>query len=914
MSSASYLDWVRGNAGAPSSARLADSVLKTHSPASPIVDTLPPGLADHPDYEFKKELGRGGMGVVYLAYNRLLDRDEVLKVMGRHLMDRPGVQDRFHREIRAVARLRHPNIVSAYSAFRLEESLVLAMEFVPGLDLSKMVKATGRLPIAHAAAFVYQTALGLEHAHEQGLVHRDVKPGNLMLSRLEGKATIKILDFGLARATREDALDATLTAEGQVLGTLDYIAPEQITDAKRADIRSDIYSLGATFYYLLSGRPPFSASSFYEMCQAHISRTPQAINLVRPEVPAELAAIVNHLMDKDPSRRPQTPKEVAEALTPFFKRGIANDHRPGAKQPSVNAPFDLTHQAEDAPRAPLAPQQRSETRPADSRFDGLVNVSDDGARDSTPATLALAGGHWRPIVAALVATGLLALGVAALMMAPHTPSARSLEKTTIKAQPAKDRVETVDVDDAKEEGADLASMGDMLPAPSEKPAAEPPPAMSQSPESNRLATAPEQGATSQSPPERMPDNIRPRAADNLTTAPGRLVYRVDFKDIASGWGNGDSHGYADGIYFVASGKPFRNWRAHRHLRADGVVEVVGRVRSPEAVTQGSWGVTISKTVSDESRRGFVVKINGKGELSIVPHPSKEAEAFRAVDPNIGPIVHPAIKPGDQPNTLALVLRKRTLDLVVNKVHIYGPVQLEFDPAPSFLLLGAFDETKKFRAEFSSFEIREFSDGAELSTTPFKAIARATRPFYFDDFIDPKSGWEKTSRAGYSAGLYYLAPHDERNTKKCPVSLRTDSAIEIVGRLKTPSPLQHGSWTVIANTEFGTSKRGFMVKINGKGELFLSPTATGSAKEFAATDPKIGPIVHPAIKPANQVNRLVLLMRKRHLEIFVNSEPVYEPVAFQFDLTPASLQLAAWDGPGDFRAEFDSISIREFARP
>src|SRR5262249_27328753 len=155
-----------------------------------------------------------------------------------------------------VAKLRHPNIVTAYSAVRMGDSIVFAMEYVEGLDLSKMVKAKGPLPIGHACHFVYQAALGLQHAHEEGLVHRDIKPGNLMLSRNRDKAVVKVLDFGLAKATRTEAPDAGLTSEGQALGTPDFIAPEQILDAQSADIRADIYSLGGTLYYLLTGRPP----------------------------------------------------------------------------------------------------------------------------------------------------------------------------------------------------------------------------------------------------------------------------------------------------------------------------------------------------------------------------------------------------------------------------------------------------------------------------------------------------------------------------------------------------------------------------------------------------------------------------------------------------------------------------------
>src|SRR5262249_52664171 len=157
-------------------------------------------------------------------------------------------------------------------------------------------KTKGPLPIAHACYFIYQAALGLQHAHEHGLVHRDIKPGNLMFSRKGDKATIKILDFGLAKAAREEKVDGRLTTKGEAFGTPDYIAPEQITDAPTADIRADVYSLGGTLYYLLSGRPPFQEKSLYDLYQAHISRNADLLNLVRPEVPVELAALVVKMM------------------------------------------------------------------------------------------------------------------------------------------------------------------------------------------------------------------------------------------------------------------------------------------------------------------------------------------------------------------------------------------------------------------------------------------------------------------------------------------------------------------------------------------------------------------------------------------------------------------------------------------
>ena len=164
-----------------------------------------------------------------------------------------------------------------------------------------------------------------------------------MLSSKGTKATVKILDFGLAKATREEKVDSALTSEGQTMGTPDFIAPEQIIDAQRADIRADIYSLGATLYYLLTGRPPFEAKSVHEVYQAHISRDADPLNLIRPEVPVELAALVAKMLAKEPSRRFQQPGEVAEALTPFFKRGsdVLKDASPElslAKQSGARPP------------------------------------------------------------------------------------------------------------------------------------------------------------------------------------------------------------------------------------------------------------------------------------------------------------------------------------------------------------------------------------------------------------------------------------------------------------------------------------------------------------------------------------------------------------------------------------------------
>jgi formylglycine-generating enzyme required for sulfatase activity/serine/threonine protein kinase len=286
---------------------------------TPLIANLPPELAGHAQYEILRELGRGGMGVVYLARNRILARLEVLKVVNQDVLERAGGKERFLREIQAAAMLSHRNVVAAYAALPLGGMLVFAMEYVEGDDLAKVVKAGGPLPVVNACYYAQQVALGLQHAFEKQMVHRDIKPQNLILSRDGKKHVVKILDFGLAKMRREKTEASDLTGTGKMLGTPDYIAPEQTLDAARADIRADIYSLGCTLYYLLAGHAPFQGQSLYAVLQAHHTEQAKPLDQVRPEVPAALAAVVAKMMAKDPGQRYQRPAEVAQALTAFVK-------------------------------------------------------------------------------------------------------------------------------------------------------------------------------------------------------------------------------------------------------------------------------------------------------------------------------------------------------------------------------------------------------------------------------------------------------------------------------------------------------------------------------------------------------------------------------------------------------------------
>jgi serine/threonine protein kinase len=298
-------------------------------PAASSSANLPPEFTNHPQYEVLRELGRGGMGVVYLAKNKLMDRLEVLKVVNNRLLDCPGTAERFLGEIRSAARLNHANVVAAYSAVQSGELLAFAMEYVEGEDLARLVQTQGPLPVVDACDYIQQAAVGLQHAFEKEMVHRDIKPENLILARDGNRHILKVLDFGLAKVTRAKNEDTGRTHDGVMLGTPDYVAPEQTLDAANADIRADIYSLGCTLYYLLTGAPPFKGRSLYEVLEAHQSMVATPLNLVRPEVPEELAAVVGKMMAKAPAQRYQTPVALVQALAAFVKPECSPDLRAG---------------------------------------------------------------------------------------------------------------------------------------------------------------------------------------------------------------------------------------------------------------------------------------------------------------------------------------------------------------------------------------------------------------------------------------------------------------------------------------------------------------------------------------------------------------------------------------------------------
>lgn len=268
-------------------------------------------------YKLLSLLGAGEMSAVYLAEHTMLERRCAIKVLPGNRVKDTSYLARFHREAKAVASLNHPNIVRAYDVDKQVEGGIevhfLVMEFVEGRNLEKIVSLKGPLRYVDAAECMRQAAEGLSHAHQAGLVHRDIKPENLLV---DNQATVKILDLGLARLFEQtDEESLTIKHDEKVLGTADYLAPEQAIDSHKVDARADIYSLGCTFYFALTGHPPFTEGTLVQRLFAHQTKMPRPVGEERPDAPESLIAILEKMMAKKSAERYQSAAEVAQALT-----------------------------------------------------------------------------------------------------------------------------------------------------------------------------------------------------------------------------------------------------------------------------------------------------------------------------------------------------------------------------------------------------------------------------------------------------------------------------------------------------------------------------------------------------------------------------------------------------------------------
>ncbi|HKI31633.1 MAG TPA: serine/threonine-protein kinase [Gemmataceae bacterium] len=268
-------------------------------------------------YRLLEQIGQGGMGVVYKALDTGRNRVVALKVLAPRWLDDPEARARFNRELALLGDFYHPHVLRAIDGGAVGEFDFLVMKYVEGTDLDRLSRTVGPLPVSDACELARQAAYILHYIHACGLVHRDVKPSNLLLTP---RGHLKVLDLGLARLRGEDLFGGRLTATGQLLGTAGYLAPEQASDARLVDGRSDLYGLGCTLYHLLTGQAPFAGPecrSAFDTMMAHKHMPRPALRGRRSDVPEGLAAVVHRLLAKAPADRYPTGAEVAAALLPF---------------------------------------------------------------------------------------------------------------------------------------------------------------------------------------------------------------------------------------------------------------------------------------------------------------------------------------------------------------------------------------------------------------------------------------------------------------------------------------------------------------------------------------------------------------------------------------------------------------------
>jgi serine/threonine protein kinase len=320
-------------------------------------------------YRLLDELGRGGFGCVYRAMHGIMNRVVALKVISPALVEDTRARTWFRREVLAMTQLYHPNIVMAYDANEVDDTLFLVMEYVEGPNLDQKVRQQGPMPIGLACGMMHQVGRALQYAHEKGMVHRDIKPANLLIPRSQavpveagaGSAVlVKVVDFGLARLHGKGSSSQTLQLNNDkgFVGTPAYISPEQARNVHDVDIRSDLYSLGCTFYFALTGKSPFSGKTPVEIVIQHLEKEAVPLTSLRPEIPPALASIVRRLMAKKPEQRFQTPADLIAELN--FLCGSLPAQFQVASAVACSPTVDREPEPPVTVVVPVAPEQPSE--------------------------------------------------------------------------------------------------------------------------------------------------------------------------------------------------------------------------------------------------------------------------------------------------------------------------------------------------------------------------------------------------------------------------------------------------------------------------------------------------------------------------------------------------------------------------
>jgi tRNA A-37 threonylcarbamoyl transferase component Bud32 len=707
-------------AGQDTQSLISDS--QPEVPPSTGVSEVPATLRDHPRYRIIRFLGRGGMGDVYLAEHLRMARLVALKVIKPELLSQELLIKRFHTEVKAVARLAHANIVHAHDADQAGDWHFLVMEYVEGESLGDYLKARGRLPVAEASDYVRQAALGLQHAHERGLTHRDIKPHNL---RRTPDGQIKVLDFGLAlladKSVEESQND---TRPGMAIGTADYISPEQSEDSHRVDIRSDIYSLGCTLYHLLAGQTPFPKGSAIQKLVSHVAEKPTSLSQIRPEVPAELVAVVEKMMAKKPADRYQTPAQVAEALVPFTKEALL---------------------------VPTSEVPRTSGREGDRLSLETAPASELLAKDA-PVVQGQKRRRWSVVMIAVAACLLLTLGIAAGVVIFRiqtdegevviTPQSPDVEIVLLKGGK---EVQVIDTKTQKRltiptgiYDVTVRNKPDGIEVKTDRIV------VSRGKEAlviiERMATPPKQPA-------------RRRIEDVIDLSRAKILVNDEFADPRAsgfGWGGWKEH-FKNGR-IVLTGESAPAWGTNTHQFTDFACEVVARVHKPP---HRGWGLGLLNSVDAGTKpphhHGIEVLLDDKGNLSVVP--TRWAKDKAEEQPTVGPIRMSVHEPGEEFNSLAVLLRGgRKLEIFVNGREACEPIMLKHPLQPAVLQLVSAGGATPSVLEFKSYKVWSLglTKAPPLLKPALELVGEVRR---FEGHVGSMRAvvWSRDTRRVYSAG-------------------------------------------------------------------------------------------------------------------------------------------------------------------
>lgn len=657
-------------------------------------------------YRILDRIGAGGMGTVYRAKHERLQKIVALKVIAGDRDSDPDAVERFSREMQAIGRLQHRHIVNATDAGEDDGRHYLVMELVDGVNLAQLIGRLGPLPLADACEIVRQAAVAVQHAHQHGIVHRDVKPSNLMLSS-EGE--VKVLDLGLARLF-EAGRGNSLSASGQIVGTLDYIAPEQISPAAGVDGRADIYSLGCTLFALLTGRPPFAGPDFIDPLQkmaAHVQQAPPPLAANRPGVPVGLVDAVAKMLAKRPAERHATAAELAEALQGFASGA---DLRLLVRRGEAAAGALSTPRAESQERAPTARRQGRRRRTWLAILVGVALLGGVSAQYGAVAfrivtnrgTLQVAikddafEGEWRNERLTLRERG-----------SDHSYSVELKSTKATRDLPAGNYLAVSDSNGLRVEPAEFSiSRGGTtlvqvkLVEATRSEAAQPP-------------TAHDVDAA-------QPATVQDVGADVANVASGDLRLPQVLPERVLEWNEDrlygenpgvSSRGQANGRYYVSHVKGHNGWLAWGQYTAQDecIIETLGRV---DEGFGGAWIVNFSNR---ENGRGACVLVHD-GWMSIFPPMFGKGDQ---TTPKTRRLEHRAIKGAHAFNRLQVVVRRSSLELFVNGELVYGPIEFDVDLLPVHVCLGMAGggRDKDARVEFERFVVWPTSDRTRIAEPP-----------------------------------------------------------------------------------------------------------------------------------------------------------------------------------------------------